>query len=153
MEPNLVFVDNQTMDAQVAATLLPVRAAAWIVTLVGAVALLLAAVGLYGVIAYSVSRRTREIGIRMALGARASSVVALVMRQGLALATAGLVAGALLAALASRAMTALLYGVGTGDPVAWSLAALVVLGAAALANLVPAWRAASVEPSVALRVE
>ncbi|HUH17211.1 MAG TPA: ABC transporter permease, partial [Methylomirabilota bacterium] len=97
MEPNLAFLDNQTMDDQVSAMLYPARAAAWVVSVVGVVAMLLAAVGLYGVIAYSVARRTREIGIRMALGARPGSVLGLVLRQGLTVALTGLAIGSLLA--------------------------------------------------------
>ena len=112
LEPNLVFVENQTMEAEVDATLFPMRASAWLVSGVGLVAMLLAAIGLYGVIAYSVARRTREIGIRMALGARPGAVVGLVMRQGLLVAVAGLVAGCLLAAVAARAIAGALYGVG-----------------------------------------
>ncbi len=93
LDPNLVFVENQTMEMQVDATLFPMRASAWLVSGVGLVAMLLAAIGLYGVIAYSVARRTREIGIRIALGARPGAVVGLVMRQGLLVAVAGLLAG------------------------------------------------------------
>ena len=83
LEPNVVFIENQTMEMQVDATLFPMRASAWLVSAVGLVAMLLAAIGLYGVIAYSVARRTKEIGIRVALGARPGAVVGLVMRQGL----------------------------------------------------------------------
>ena len=94
LEPNILFLDNQTMDAQVAATLLPAKAGAISVSAVGIVAMVLASIGLYGVIAYSVARRTREIGIRMALGAKPSAVVGLVMKQGLALAAVGVGVGA-----------------------------------------------------------
>ncbi|MDE3154198.1 MAG: ABC transporter permease [Acidobacteriota bacterium] len=153
MEPNLVFLDHQTMDTQVDATLFPVRAAAWLVAVVGVVALLLAAIGLYGVIAYAVARRTREIGVRMALGARPGSVLALVMRQGLAVAAIGLLAGGVLAAGAVRGLASLMYGVSLADPMAWGAAAFVLLVVAALANFVPARRAARIDPATALRME
>jgi len=153
LEPNLVFVENQTMEAEVDATLLPMRASAWLVGGVGLVAMLLAAIGLYGVIAYSVARRTREIGIRMALGARPESVIRLVLRQGLLVAAAGLAGGCLLAAIAARLIAGALYGVSAADPVSWASAAVVLLVASALANLIPAWRAARVTPSEALRTE
>ena len=153
LEPNLVFVENETMEGEVAATLFPVRAGAWMVTGVGLVAMLLAAIGLYGVIAYSVSRRTREIGIRIALGARPSLVLGQVMRQGLVVAFVGLAAGCLLAAGAARAIAGALYGVGVADPVSWGAAAAVLLGVSALANFIPARRAAHVDPSIALRTE
>jgi putative ABC transport system permease protein len=153
LEPNLVFVENQTMEAEVDATLFPMRASAWLVSGIGLVAMLLAAIGLYGVIAYSVARRTREIGIRVALGARPGAVVGLVMRQGLLVALAGLVAGCLLAAVGARAIAGALYGVSSADPVSWLGAAAVLLVASAFANLVPAWRAAHVDPCEALRTE
>lgn len=153
LEPNIAFLDSQTMAAQVAATLLPMRLGALVVVAVGAVAMLLAAVGLYGAIAYSVARRTREIGIRMALGASPSGALGLVMRQGLAVAIAGLGAGCLLAVLAARALAGILYGVNAADPVAWSLAAAVVMATSALANIIPARRAARIAPTSALREE
>src|SRR5213079_2263430 len=96
---------------QVAATLLPAKAGAAAVSAVGVVAMLLASIGLYGVIAYSVARRTREIGIRVALGARPGTVVRLVMRQGLLVAIAGLSAGCVLAVAAARAIAGALYGI------------------------------------------
>jgi ABC-type antimicrobial peptide transport system permease subunit len=130
-----------------------VRAGATVVSGVGLVAMLLAAIGLYGVIAYSVARRTREIGIRIALGARPFAVVRLVMQQGLLVAVTGLAAGSVLAIIAARAIAGALYGVGIADPVAWLIAVAVLLAASACANLVPAWRAARVDPSEALRTE
>ena len=153
LEPNLVFVENQTMEAEIGGTLFPMRASAWLVGLVGAMAMLLAAIGLYGVIAYSVARQTREIGIRMALGARPSTVLARVMRHGLLVAAAGLIVGSVLAAAASRLIAGALYGVGAGDPVSWLSAVVLLLGVSALANFIPASRAARVDPSVALRTE
>lgn len=153
VEPAVAFMENQTMEGEVGMTLFPVRASAWLVSLVGAVAMLLAAVGLYGVIAYSVSRRTREIGIRMALGARPSSVVASVLRHGLFVTLGGLAAGCVLAAFAARRIAGALYGVGSADLLAWLAATLILLAVSTFANLIPAWRAARVRPSEALRTE
>jgi len=153
VEPNAVFLDNQTMDAQVAATLLPAKLGAVGVSIVGVVAMALAAIGLYGVIAYAVARRSREIGIRMALGARPAAVVALVLRQGLGLAMIGLGVGAVIALGAAVALSRALYGVSVVDPIAWSATVVVLLTVAGLANVVPARRAAIVDPSTALRAE
>jgi predicted permease len=151
LEPNAVFLDSQTMDAQVNMALLPARIAAQTAVLVGLVATALAAVGLYGVIAYAVARRTREIGIRMALGAAPGGVVTMVMRQGLTIAAIGVVAGAALAYVAARGVASALYGVSALDPLAWGAAVAALLISAALANYLPARRASLVDPSVALR--
>ena len=153
LEPNVLFIDDQTMETQVAATLLPAKAGAMGVSVVGAVAMLLASVGLYGVIAYAVARRTREIGIRMALGAKPGAVVGMVMRQGLGIAGVGVAAGALLALGAAKAVAGALYGVSFVDPVAWTASIATLFTVAALANLVPARRASAVDPSIALRSE
>lgn len=153
MEPNLVFVQNQTMQTQVGATLFPAKAGAWAVSAVGLVAMLLAAIGLYGVIGYSVSRRTKEIGVRMALGARPGDVSGLVMRQGLRVAGSGMIVGAIFAVMAGFAISGALYGISPVDPIAWLGATALLLGVAALANLVPAQRAARVKPWLALRTE
>ena len=153
LEPNAVLLDNQTMEAQVETTLMPARLGAISISGVGVVAMVLAAVGLYGVIAYSVSRRTREIGIRMALGAKRSMVVGLVMRQGLGLTAAGIVVGSLLSAGAAFAVSGALYGVSGADPTTWVGAIITLLSVAAVANAVPARRAAVVDPSRALRSE
>jgi predicted permease len=153
MEPNAILFEAETLDSLVDLTLLPARLAAQTIGLVGLVATVLAAIGLYGVIAYSVARRTREIGIRMALGAAPTSVMGMVMRQGLTVACIGLATGAVLAWIAARAIASGLYGVSATDPAAWAGAATVLLIAAALANYVPARRAARVDPSIALRLE
>ena len=157
LNPNVIFIENQTMEAEVDATLFPMRAGAWLVSGVGLVAMLLAAIGLYGVIAYSVARRTKEIGIRVALGARPGAVVGLVMRQGLLVAVAGLVVGCgaagVAAFLSARAIASVLYHVSVSDPFSWLGAAGVLLTVSALANLIPAWRASRVDPTQALRSE
>jgi predicted permease len=157
LEPNIVFVENQTMASELEATMFPARASAWIVSGVGLMAMLLAAIGLYGVIAYSVARRTREIGIRIALGARPAAVVRLVMRQGMAVAVVGLAVGCLLAGLltvvAGREIPGVLYGISALDPASWLSAILLLFGVSVLANLIPAWRASRVNPTEALRME
>ena len=118
-----------------------------------AVALLLAASGLYGVLSYGVTQRSREIGLRIALGASAGAVVRMIVRRGLTLAGLGLVAGMALAAGATRALSTLLYGVGAADPATFGLV-LALLGLVALsACSVPAMRAARVDPMTALRQE
>ncbi len=122
-------------------------------TAFGGLGTLLAAIGLYGVIAFSVARRTREIGVRMALGANPAGVLSMVMRQGLVIVAIGLVAGAVLAAAAAVALRGLLYGITPFDPMAWGLAIAAMVVAAALANFVPARRAMRIDPMTALRNE
>jgi ABC-type antimicrobial peptide transport system permease subunit len=119
----------------------------------GVVALLLALCGIYGVIAYSVVRRTREIGVRIALGARPGQVLARVVAGALKLATAGAAIGLVLAVLFARALTGVLYGVSIDDPTRYvSVIALIVI-AAGLASYLPARRASRVDPTDALRIE
>ncbi|MFB3853825.1 MAG: ABC transporter permease [Vicinamibacterales bacterium] len=153
MEPNLVFVEGQTLETQVAATLLPVRAGAWLVGFVGLLGAALAAIGLYGVVAYSVARRTREIGIRLAIGSSPVSVLGMVMRRGGWLILSGVALGVPMAAAAATLIAGAVYGVGVADPVAWGASVSVVVAVAALASFVPAWRASRLDPVVALRVE
>ncbi len=119
----------------------------------GSLGTLLAAIGLYGVIAFSVARRTKEIGLRMALGAHPNGVMAMVMRQGFTLVVAGVVTGALLAAGVAVLLRGLLYGVTPFDPVAWLAAIAAMVTAGAVANAVPARRAMRVEPLTALRTD
>lgn len=153
MEPGLVFMTNGTMAESLEATLMPARVGAWLVTAFGALGTLLAAVGLYGVLAFSVARRTREIGVRIAIGAGRGDVLALVMRQGLGLAAIGIAIGAALAVAASQALAVVLYGTSPLDPAAWGLALAALVCAAALANLIPARRAMRIDPMKALRTE
>ncbi|MEW6322313.1 MAG: ABC transporter permease [Acidobacteriota bacterium] len=153
MEPGLVFVGNATMERALALTLLPSRVGAMLAAGFGLLGTLLAAVGLYGVIAYAVARRTREIGLRIALGARPGQVLRMVMGQGFALAALGAIVGLGLAAVAARLLAGVVYGVGPADPVAWGSAVGALAAAAALANLVPARRAMRVDPVRALKAD
>jgi predicted permease len=153
VEPGLVFVASNTMESSLEISLLPQRAAAWLALAFGGVGTLLAAIGLYGVIAFSVARRTREIGVRVAVGAAGRDVLGLVLRQGLVLALIGAGVGVALAAALAQVVSGLLYEVGAFDPIAWVTALAVLFAAAVAANLVPARRAMRVDPVTALRTE
>ena len=133
--------------------LLPQRVAAIVTGALGAVGLLLATVGLYGITAYSTSRRTREIGIRMALGARRSDVLGLIVRDGMRLAVAGVAIGLVLAAAATRLMAGFLFGVSPLDAATFGGMAILLTGVALVACWLPARRAAVADPVTALRAE
>jgi predicted permease len=153
MNPEIVFTERTTAQEVVDVTLIPTRAGAGLLGAFGALALALASVGLYGVIAYSVSRRTREVGLRMALGARGSDVVRMILSSGMRLTLLGVAIGALASAFLARVLEAYLYGVSSIDPVAYLGAALVLTAVAVSANLIPALRASRVSPMSALRYE
>jgi len=153
MDPGLVIMSASTMEEHMGASLMPARVGAMLAAAFGGLGMLLAAIGLYGVIAFSVARRTREIGVRMALGAKPPGVMAMVMRQGFTIVAVGLGVGALLGAAAAFGLRGLLYGVQPLDPIAWSLALTAMMLAAGLANFVPARRAMQIDPMSALRSE
>ncbi len=153
IDPNLTVVDIRTFDAQVAGNFTQDRLIARLTTLFGILALILASVGLYGVMSYFVARRTGEIGIRMALGATRASVLGNVLRGALLQIAFGLVVGIPAALFAGHLMASQLYGVGSYDPWAFVGAGLVLALCAALASLIPARRAASIDPMQALRTE
>jgi len=125
----------------------------WLMTVFGAVALLLAAIGIFGVLSYAVSQRTREIGIRMALGARPSDVLGLVVGQGSRLVALGLVFGLALALGLTRLLSSLLFQVGSADPLTYTVLVLALAGIALLACYLPARQASLVDPMVSIRYE
>jgi hypothetical protein len=153
LEPRMPLFEQQTMQMQMSSTLLPLRIGVVLVGVFSAFGLLLAAIGLYGVLAFSVARRTREIGIRMAIGARPASVLALVVRQGMTLAAIGLTAGALFAIGAARLVSGVIYGVSAADLMSWIGAIAVLLVIAGIANVLPAIRAMRIDPVRALRTD
>jgi macrolide transport system ATP-binding/permease protein len=153
INPNLSVVKFQTFDAQIADRFNDDRMIARLTMLFGGLALVLAAVGLYGVTAYTVARRTSEIGIRMALGAERSGVVAMVMRGAMIQTLLGLAIGIPVALVCVRFVKAQLYEISNADPSVVAFAILTLAAAACVAGLIPARRAASIDPMRALRVE
>jgi ABC-type antimicrobial peptide transport system permease subunit len=143
----------QAMKDVISGSLAGRRFMMFVLIVFASVALLLAAVGIYGVMSYAVTRRTNELGVRSALGASPWQIVGLVLRQGMGLAGAGLIVGLAASVMLTRFMGSLLYGVGAGDPLTL-VAVTVVLGVVAmLACVLPAKRASAVDPVVALRCE
>jgi predicted permease len=151
MEPRLVFINQTTMERTFAATLLPTRVGSMLAAGFGALGTLLAAIGLYGVVAFAVSQRTKEIGIRVALGAERGDVLRMILRQGSVLVIVGGLAGAAIAAVASVLLGRVLYGVGAADPVAWLSAMAVLITAAVAAHLLPTLGAMRIDPARTLR--
>ena len=151
LDPFLAPGEVITMQEQVDRTTAVQRMAATMLAVFGALALLLAAIGLYGVMSYAVSQRTRELGLRMALGAGVSDLLRLVMSQGLALTACGLALGAVAALAMTRLIVGMLYHVSPYDPLAFGSALLVMTVAALAACFLPAWRATRTDPLRALR--
>ena len=153
IDRNLPISDTRTLRAQVAGTFDSQRLAAKLVSFFGVLALLLASVGLYGVLAHAVQRRTREIGVRMALGAQRGDVVWMILRDTLVLLLIGLALGVPLALGGGRFVQSQLFGLGAADPVSFSLAAVTLAAVAVVTGLVPARRATRVDPLTAVRAE
>ncbi len=151
VDPELPVFNVTSMDQVLDASLASRRFSANLVAGFAAVALLLASIGIYGLLAYMVGQRSHEIGLRMALGAGRGDVLKLILQKGVALAIAGIVAGLIAAALSASFMASLLYGVRPRDPGVFTLVPLLLLVVAIAASCVPAWRATKVDPIVALR--
>lgn len=150
MDPKLTIVTTQTLAEAAALGLVPQQVMASFSGALGMVGLLLAAIGIYGITSYTVARRTREIGIRVALGAQPINVVGMVVRQGLLLTVIGSALGAVLAAGAARVFVPFLFDVAPLDVSTFAGAALIVLAVGLAASFVPARRATAVDPVVAL---
>jgi putative ABC transport system permease protein len=153
IDPNLPVTNVASFPEVLGASVAPERFRTLLMALFGAMALLLAAVGIFGVIAYGVSQRTREIGIRMALGAKKGEILEMVVGQGLKLALVGVAAGTAGALVLTRFLSSLLYGVKPTDPLTFIAVSLILIAVALLASYLPARRATKVDPMTALRYE
>jgi putative ABC transport system permease protein len=151
IDRHLSVFDIQTLEDRVNESLGPQRAGTIMLGLVGVLALLLASIGIYGVTSYSVSQRTRELGIRIALGAQHADLVRLIVWQGMIVVLIGLSVGIIAALGLTRLLAQLLFGVTAADPVTFAITALLLAGVAMLANYLPARRALRLDPLVALR--
>ncbi len=153
IDKNLAFTNAQTVQQILGQGLWAARMGAALLGLFGALALILASIGIYGVLAYSVAQRTSEIGLRMALGAQPHQVLGLVLKQGMLLALIGAVVGILVALPVARLASGLLYGVSATDPLTYAGITLLLMGVALLACYLPARRATRIDPLLALRVD
>ncbi|HEX6563675.1 MAG TPA: ABC transporter permease [Chthoniobacterales bacterium] len=151
IDPNLPVTRIEPLNDAIAKVYAPERIASYVMCLFSGAALFLCAVGLYGVLAYAVAQRTREIGIRIAVGARSANILQLVVRQGLKLTGVGLIIGIVAALILARLTSSMLYGVSANDPVSLLVAILVLGMVALLACLLPALRATRIDPIAALR--
>ena len=153
LDPELAMANVRTMDQWISNSAAQPRLNSMLLGVFALLALLIAGIGIYGVLAYSVSQRTREIGLRMAIGAQPGNVVLLVVGQGLKMALMGIGVGLLTALAMGRVVASLLYGVPARDPMTYCAVAVVLSLVALVACAVPARRAARIDPIIALRQE
>jgi putative ABC transport system permease protein len=154
LDPSLSVFNVRTLEDQVSDSLGPLRINVILLSIFGLLALVLASVGLYGVANYSVTQRTREIGVRMALGAQSSTVLRLVLARGLLLVAVGLTTGIVMAFVLSVLIPQdLLTNVGVRDPLTFATTSALLGGVALIASFIPAWRATRIDPLVALRTD
>jgi ABC-type antimicrobial peptide transport system permease subunit len=153
LNPEAEVLEAMPLSDYISSSLYPLKVAATLLTALGVLAILLAATGLYSVMAYAVSQRTRELGIRMALGAQRADVLKMVLSQGLRLTCVGLAIGLVGALAVTRLISAMLVKVTAADPITFGGSALFLLAIALVASYVPAYRATKVDPMTALRWE
>jgi putative ABC transport system permease protein len=153
LDPTLPVFNVQTMQDVLYGSVAQPRFRTFLIGMFAGLALLLAALGLYGVVAYSVSQRTTELGVRVALGAQPASILKLVVFRATGLAAIGLGIGIAATLAGSRVLSQFLFGVRTSDPITLAITCLIILLVAFMASLIPALRAAKVDPAIALRAE
>jgi ABC-type antimicrobial peptide transport system permease subunit len=153
LDPNVVPMEMETISQYMALPLFAAHTTGVLLAVFGSVALLLATIGLSGVVSYSVSQRTNEIGVRMALGADRLDVVRLILKQGMRLTAIGIVLGLVLSFAVTRVLSGLLYGIKPGDPLTFAGVSLFLGAVAFISCYVPARRAASIDPMKSLRAE
>jgi ABC-type antimicrobial peptide transport system permease subunit len=151
VDRDLASTNIQTMEEVVSAAMLQRKETMYLIAGFAGLALVLAVIGLYGVMAYSVAQRTAEIGIRQAIGAQRGDILRMVMGQGLRLSVAGIVLGAAVAAVLTRLIARMLFHVSATDPATFAMIAAVFLAVGLTASYVPAWRATRIDPLEALR--
>ena len=153
LDPEMPMFDTRTLEEHIGVSLFLQRMAATLLSIFGVLALSLASLGLYGVMAYTVSQRTRELGIRISVGAKQWDILTLILEEGLMLSIIGMVAGVAIALAVTRLSAHLLYGVSAADPLTFAVVALLLLVVATAAAYFPALRATKVDPVIALRME